>query len=142
MKKLIFLLLFCISVANVSSQTSKNNVTDSLSQEIFWKNLTNSQSTEKFYKAESDSMKQEIYWKAVRLYNEESYGKAILYFRHLNESDPDNYEYSFYIGMCFHNLSKPKLARYYFTKVIDDNTYKFKIMLLTYNSLEEMPSLY
>lgn len=116
MKKILFLLLFCFSAICVSAQTVK--------------------------KVETDSVSKEIYWKAVRLYNEEEFGKSVLYFNFLNESDPENYEYSFYLGMCFHNLNKTKLARYYFSKVIDDNTYKFKIMLLTYNKWEEIPTSY
>jgi len=72
-----------------------------------------------------------VYWKAVRYFQEENYAKAVLMFEYLLDIDSDNTEITFYTGMCFFNLNKPKIAKWYFAKVADDNYYRLQIKLLT-----------
>lgn len=74
---------------------------------------------------------QDLYWKAVKLYNEENYAKALLYFNSILDQDPQNYEYNYYIGLCYFQINQKRLAKYYFRNVADDNVYKLKITLVT-----------
>lgn len=81
--------------------------------------------------AEKEKKVQDIYWKAVKLYNTEDYAKALLYFNYIHDEDSENYEYNYYIGLCYFQMNQMKLAKYYFRNVTDDNVYKIKIMLIT-----------
>jgi tetratricopeptide (TPR) repeat protein len=74
---------------------------------------------------------QDLYWKAVKLYNEENYAKALLYFNSILDQDSENYEYNYYVGLCYFQMNQKKLAKYYFRNVTDDNVYKMKITLVT-----------
>jgi energy-coupling factor transporter transmembrane protein EcfT len=89
-------------------------------------NTTNSRTTE------------DIYWKAVKLYSEENYTKALLYFKHALDQNPTDSELNYYVGMCFHHLNKPKLASAYLSKAAGDRLMKLKIQLMTKNNLEEI----
>ena len=76
---------------------------------------------------------QNIYWKAIKLYSDENYSQAILYFDHLLVTDKYNYEYNYYTGMCFYYLNKPKLARFYFSNILEDTAYRLKVIYYTRN---------
>ncbi len=74
---------------------------------------------------------QDLYWKAVKFYNEEDYSKALMYFNYVLDQDSENYEYNYYVGLCYFQMNRIKLAKYYFRNISDDNLYKMKIMLVT-----------
>lgn len=81
---------------------------------------------------------EDVYWKAVKLFSEENYAKALLYFNHALEQNPTDSELNYYVGMCFHHLNKPKLASVYLSKAASDRVMKLKIQLMTRDNLEEI----
>ncbi|HEY4785333.1 MAG TPA: hypothetical protein VIH57_04765 [Bacteroidales bacterium] len=78
-----------------------------------------------------------IYWKAVKYYQEEEYHAALLLFQHALSVNPENVELNYYVGMCYYNLNKPKLAKWYFSFAINDNCCRLKILLLARDSGSE-----
>jgi hypothetical protein len=86
------------------------------------------------FAASSHSLTKEqenVYWKALRYYQEENYTKSLLIFEYLADQIPENDEFNYYVGMCFFHLNRPKLAKWYFAKVSEDNYSQLKILLLT-----------
>lgn len=75
-----------------------------------------------------------VYWKAIRLYQEEDYPMALLLFQNLLDSSAENVELNYYVGMCYYNLNKPKLAKWHFSFAVTDNCCRLKILLLARDS--------
>lgn len=71
-----------------------------------------------------------IYWKAIAYYQEEDYFASLLLFQNLLDLNPENVELNYHTGMCYYNLNKPNLAKWYFSIASNDNCCRLKIMLL------------
>ena len=83
------------------------------------------------------------YWTAVKYFQEEDYNKALLNFQHVLDTNPENVELNYYVGMCYYYLNKPKLAKWHFSIAADDNNCRLKIMLLARdNDIENIPLSY
>lgn len=105
MKTKIFLLLIFIGFVNISMLASKGH----------------SQTKEQ----------EDVYWKAIKYYQVENYAKAVLMFEYLLDMDSENGELNYYTGMCFLNLNKPKLAKWYFSKASEDSYSRLKVLYFT-----------
>jgi hypothetical protein len=90
--------------------------------------LSNAGNTEKSL---SENNAENMYWHAVNLYNDQKFSKAVLYFTFLMENSSENPEYCYYTGMCYYHLNKPKIAKYFFNQVEDNNAYVLKIKFLS-----------
>lgn len=74
------------------------------------------------------------YWKAINLYQNEDYYASLLLFHHILDVNPENVELNYYVGMCYYNLGKPKLARWHFSIAAADNCCRMKIILLEHDN--------
>jgi len=77
------------------------------------------------------------YWKAIKYYQDEEFNSSLLLFKSLLDSKPEDAEINYYVGMCYYNLDKPKLAKLHFSIAVNDNICRLKIILLTRDSNTE-----
>lgn len=68
----------------------------------------------------SEAYNSEIYWKAKSKFSDADFKLSLLLFNYLLELDPDNTELNAYVGLCYKNLCKEKIAQFYLCKVAND----------------------